>query len=88
MLTTYLLLTIQVNITRFFADSLYLFKSVNCLQNVSLDKKEEGGKRTVNLELNKGSILLVLENIKEKPIVYRKAYRLYGNDKYLLEENL
>ena len=66
MLTTYLLLTIQVNITRFFADSLYLFKSVNCLQNVSLDKKEEGGKRTVNLELNKGSILLVLENIKDK----------------------
>lgn len=30
----------------------------------------------------------VLENIKEKSIVYRKAYRLYGNDKYLLEENL
>ena len=44
MLTTYLLLTIQVNITRFLADSLYLFKSVNCLQNVSLDKKDEGGK--------------------------------------------
>lgn len=29
-----------------------------------------------------------LERNKDKPIVYRKAYRLYGNDKYLLEEKL
>ena len=29
-----------------------------------------------------------LERNKDKPIVYRKAYRLYGNDRYLLEGNL
>ena len=29
-----------------------------------------------------------LKRNKDKPIVYRKAYRLYGNDRYLLEGNL
>ena len=52
-----------------------------CLDNILL--VNNSGFLVSLIELDR-----VLENIKEKPIVYRKAYRLYGNDRYLLEGNL
>ena len=52
-----------------------------CLDNILL--VNNSGFLVILIEIDR-----VLENIKERPIVYRKAYRLYGNDKYLLEDNL
>lgn len=31
-----------------------------------------------------GEVEKILENSKEKVVVYKKAYRLYGNDKYMI----
>ena len=52
-----------------------------CLENILL--VNNSGFLSCLIELDS-----ILERSKEKPIVYKKAYRLYGNDKYLLEENL
>lgn len=52
-----------------------------CLENILL--VNNSGFLSCLIELDS-----VLEKSKEKSFVYRKAYRLYGNDKYILEEKL
>lgn len=71
MFTTYLLLAIQVNITRFSAYFSSLYQSVICLQNTFLDKGDKG-KKAIN-QLNNFR-MFTTENIKENGVMQQKSF--------------